>query len=277
MPWRPERWAVTDIPIVFMANDRFADWALPFLRSLRATNPDVRLWCIPYADDLAVLRDAAAAFDFRFLDADYAAIDVFAATHFPKDPYKRRRLRKLAAFDLERFLYLDCDVLVLRPLAPALAATAGTRGLVYFSCSPEWVYAAAAGPEVAMRFGEQPRFSTGAFLARNTGMDASGWLAALREETALWRRLRAPWVVDQPAINLVCHQRRLPLTDFDALAPGLTGRGFAADPSLLAVPDGGLTRLGRSVMWVHWAGAAKDRVAPELATLAARFGLPIAA
>lgn len=269
--------AVTDIPIVFMANDRFAAWALPFLRSLRAANPAATLWCIPYADDLAVLRDAAATFDFRFLDADYAAIDAFAAVHFPKDPYKRRRLRKLAAFDLGRFLYLDCDVLVLRPLASALAEAAATPGLVYFSLSPEWVYAAAAGPEVAARFATKPRFSTGAFLARDIGLDATGWLAALAEEAGLWRRLRAPWVVDQPTINLVCHQRGLPLIDFDTLAPNFTGRGFAADPALLPAPDGGLTRLGRAVLWVHWAGAAKDRVAPSLAALAARFGVPAGA
>lgn len=267
--------AVTAIPVVFMANDRFAHWALPFLRSLRATNPDRELLCIPFADDLATLRDLAGRFGFRFLDADYAAIDAVAATHFPNEPYRRRRLRKLAAFDLPRFLYLDCDLLVVAPLDAALArAAAATAGLVYFALSPEWVYAAAAAAEVRARFAGRPRFSTGALLALEVGLDCGGWLAALAAEEALWRRLRAPFVIDQPAINLVAHRRAMVLTDLDAVAPGWTGRGFAGSADLADGPDG-LTRQGRRILCVHWAGATKDALSPALARIVTRFAPPV--
>jgi len=273
-----ERGNGSAIPVVFLANDGFAHWALPFLRSLRASNPDLPVWCIPYADDLDRLRAAAVEFGFRFLDADYASIDRAAATWFPKDAAKRRRLRKLAAFDLPGFLYLDCDLLVLRDLAPALRlAAAAPAGIVYFASSPEWVYAHAAAAEAVARFGSAPRFSTGAFLAKEVGLDAAGWLAALRDAAPLWRRLRAPWVIDQPAINLICQLHGITLTAFDTMAAGWTGDGFVADPALAWDAARGLTRHGRAVLWAHWAGDRKSAAAPALRAIAERFGAPAGA
>lgn len=267
------------IPVVFMANDRFLGWVGPFLRSLRAAAPDAAVWCIPFADDMAGVRALAATHDVRFLDADWDAIDAFAARWFPNDPYKRRRLRKLAAFDLPggRFLYLDCDLVALAPLGPAIAAAAAAPAdLVYLTASPDWVVATAAEAEARLRFGAAPRFSTGAMLSLSPGFDAAGALETLGAHLPLWRRLRAPWVVDQPAINLVAWLRGLRLAAFEAVVPGWAGCAFALDPAVAVAPDGSVTRAGRRVLCLHWPGEAKLTASPSLAGIAARWGLPTA-
>ena len=46
--------------IAIVANDKIADWLLPFLESYHATNAATPLYLIPYDDNVAITRRAAA-------------------------------------------------------------------------------------------------------------------------------------------------------------------------------------------------------------------------
>ncbi|MDN3564558.1 hypothetical protein QWZ14_09300 [Paeniroseomonas aquatica] len=268
---------MADLPVVFMADDAYAGWARSFLASLRDQAPGMPVYCIPYSDQLSAIAALRAEFGFRMVDADYAAIDAFAAECFPTGQRRRRNLRKLAALEAPGapFLYLDCDLLVTAPLAEVAALLAAAPAdLVYWATSADWVYAAEARAEMAARFPRAPLFSAGNYAMLAPGFDAAAVMRLIRAEDALYRRVRAPTGFDQPLMNLACHLAGLRLLPLHEAAPGFTGEGFYLDPAITAEPDGRLLRQGARVVSVHWAGADKSATPPALAPLVARYAPP---
>lgn len=268
------------LPVVIMADDPYLPWARPFLHSLRDHAPDARVLCIPYSDALtetrALLRDCGA----ELIEADFAAIDAFAAEFFPHRPDRRRNLRKLIAFDLPAapFLYMDCDQLVTGPLPQALARLAEAPAeLVWFAASPDYVFAPAARAEMEARFPGQPLISTGNIALPRPVMGSVAILALIRAEAALYQRVRHPDVVDQPLLNLVARLWGWRLLPAHQALPGLTGEGFFRDPLLRLGADGAVTREGRAVLAVHFAGVEKLGIPAALLPLARRYGLSGAA
>lgn len=265
------------LPIVFMANDAYAHWARPFLRSLRDQAPEARVFCIPYAEDLVLIRALQDEFGFTLLAPDFTAIDAFADDCFPGAPPRRRNLRKLAALDLPGgpFLYLDCDMLVTAPLEEVLAGLAAAPAdLVYFAVSDQYVYAEAALPEMRARFPAAPLMSAGSYALLRPGFGSARAMALIRAEWDLYRRVRSPFVFDQPVLNLVSQLAGFRILSLEDALPGHTGDGFFRDPEIRPDDAGLLRRHGRRVVALHWAGLDKSTEAPHLAALAARYGLP---
>ena len=62
---------MTEFPVVFVANDGYAGWVRAFLRSLRHYAPTVPTYCIPYAEDLDLIREMQKEFRFTLLKPDY--------------------------------------------------------------------------------------------------------------------------------------------------------------------------------------------------------------
>jgi hypothetical protein len=208
------------------------------------------------------------------VEADYAAIDAFTAECFPALPQRRRNLRKLAALDMPGapYAYLDCDLLVAAPLAEALGALdPAAADLVYWATSSDYVYAAEARAEAALRFPRQPLFSAGCYAMLRPGLTSAAVMALIRENMGLYRRLRGPHGFDQPLMNLACHLSGFRLRPLEAEAPGFTGEGFFLDPRIIAGADGALWREGRRVVSIHWAGSLKSGTPPALAPLVARY------
>lgn len=265
------------MPIVFMADDPYAGWARSFLSSLRDQAPGVEVFCIPYSDALGEIAALRAEFGFRMVEADFAAIDAFADECFPAGPPRRRNLRKLAALDAPGapFLYLDCDMLVTAPLAEVLAGLAAAPAdLVFGALSSDWVYAAEVRDEMTGRFPGAPFFGSGLFAMLRPGFDAGTIMALIRENAALYHRVRSPWVFDQPILNLACHMAGLRLVPLHEAVPGFTGEGFYRDGAIAEGPEGTLLRRGARVLAVHWAGGDKSATPPALAPLVARYAPP---
>jgi hypothetical protein len=239
-----------------MANDRVYDWFLPFLRSFRAHNPDMPAVVIPYHNDMKRTAAAAAAHDFEVIEQDFATIDRFARKLFPRNRYRRHKLRKLAAFDLsfETTIYLDIDTLVLAnfdALAGVLAP--GETELVYASVSPEWVYK--PGYQDVPALAGKPLFSDGFFVTAQRFLSSAQIMETVRESFSLYRSLRKDDVYCQPAVNFAAHMRGLALRPVSAVTSGFSDVTYYEADGIVAGEDGYRDADGRKLLFVHWAGA----------------------
>lgn len=242
--------------LAVMANDRVYDWFLPFLRSFRAHNPDMPAVVIPYHNDMKRTAAAAADHGFDVIELDFATIDRFARKLFPRNRYRRHKLRKLAVFDLpfETTIYLDIDTLVLANFdALADILVPGEAELVYASETPEWVYK--PGYKDVPALARSPLFSDGFFVTAKRFLTAAQIIETVTENLALYRALRQDDVYCQPAINFATHMRGLALRPVSAITPDLSDVTFYEAEGIVASEDGYRDAQGRTVLFVHWAGA----------------------
>ncbi|MDX3749103.1 hypothetical protein [Streptomyces sp. AK08-02] len=103
--------------VYFLANDRVYDNVVAFLNSFRASNPTIDLCLIPFADDIERTMELASRYDFTVFDDEDVlrrCDEIGARFHGrPAGHY-----RKLAAWhgEFDRFVYIDCDTVVLEPV-----------------------------------------------------------------------------------------------------------------------------------------------------------------
>jgi hypothetical protein len=103
--------------VYFLANDRVFDNVVAFLNSFRAHNPTTELCLIPFADDVERTMALASRYDFTtFTDEDVLRRCDAIGARFHGKP--AGHYRKLAAWhgQFDRFLYIDCDTVVLEPV-----------------------------------------------------------------------------------------------------------------------------------------------------------------
>jgi hypothetical protein len=101
----------------FLANDQVFDYAVAFLSSFRTSNPDVPLCMIPFSDNCERVKSLASQYDFTiFENLDVLKKCDEIAVRFHGQPWGH--YRKLAAWSgpFDRFVYIDCDTIVLHPL-----------------------------------------------------------------------------------------------------------------------------------------------------------------
>ena len=144
---RPQRRRTSRQPartgIAIVANDRIADWLLPFLESYRATNANIPLYLIPYDDNLALTRRAAEIYGVTMADADSRELDALASRLYPLFPGHRRRLRKFLslALPLDEVLYIDVDTILFRDVSEVFGRLQpGKADFIIASSSEEYVY-----------------------------------------------------------------------------------------------------------------------------------------
>lgn len=107
--------------VYFLANDRVFDNVVAFLNSFRENNPETELCLIPFADDTERIGALASRYRFSvFTDADVLSRCDAIGERFHGKPVGH--YRKLAAWhgEFDRFVYIDCDVVVLGPVEFAL-------------------------------------------------------------------------------------------------------------------------------------------------------------
>lgn len=103
--------------VYFLANDRVFDHVVAFLNSFREQNPAIDLCLIPFADDTARVEALASRYGFGvWADAEVLKRCDAISERFHGEVVGH--YRKLAAWEggYDRFLYIDCDTVVLRPV-----------------------------------------------------------------------------------------------------------------------------------------------------------------
>jgi hypothetical protein len=242
--------------VAVLANDRVHEWFVPFLRSFREHNPDLPAVVIPYHKDMAKTAAAAAEHGFDIFDRDFAAIDRFARRLYPRNRYRRHKVRKIAAFDLpfETTIYIDIDTIVLQSFAPlAGVLEAGVAELVYASETPDWVYK--PGYETVPELAAGPLFSDGFFVSSSRFLTADQIMETTREKLALYRALRREDVYSQPLINFAAHLRGIALKPVSAVTPDLSDVNFYQEDGVTAEDGTIRDATGRKLIFIHWAGA----------------------
>jgi hypothetical protein len=106
--------------LYFLANDAVFDWTAAFLNSLRATNPRLTVYHIPFDDRCARVSRLARSYGCHPFPSSVGRYDAIGAKFHPDSEVGIHAFRKLAIFDgpLEQFIYVDTDVVVAAPLQP---------------------------------------------------------------------------------------------------------------------------------------------------------------
>ena len=244
-----------DTAFVALANDPVWEWFLPFVRSFREHNPDMPMVVIPYDDAMERIASIADEYRFEIADYDYGRIDRFTRLLFPTQPYRRRKIRKLSAFDFPyaNIIYLDIDTVVLSRfdrLSSLLAP--GEAEFVYASRSPGWVFKPSA-EKVPFLKGATP-FSDGFFMTSNRFITTDKAIRAVRDNFLTYRRHRERKVYCQPVINFAVRALGLKAKSVVDLGDEYSDQTFYRDETIHAGADGYRDRDGRKVLFIHWAG-----------------------
>lgn len=110
------------------ANDRFLEYAIAFLESLRAQEPEMPVVLIPYDENYhqvaQVLGDRFGVRvyeDLAFIDRlSHKLHEVFGENFFARANQFRKQACWFGPFD--RFIYLDIDLIILQKISPFLDA-----------------------------------------------------------------------------------------------------------------------------------------------------------
>jgi hypothetical protein len=254
-----------------MANDRYYDWALTFLQSLREHNATLPLHFIPYDDNTGRILSLRRHFGFEPVPFDYARIDAFARRLFPNRDWNLGNLRKYAALDLDydELAYFDVDMLLFADPARLFGHIApGAVDMIYLSTSDDWVYERDQLPLARSQFGDMRLFSAGAYVTSRRILTFDKVEATIEADLDLYRRLRKSSSVDQAVLNFVAHRSGMVcrhIGECDLASAGMVSFRYPDirfEGGRLVQPS-----TGRHVAAVHWAGGLKqglELISPRL-------------
>jgi len=260
---------MNDHAIAFMANDRYYNWTVGFLESVRVRNSAIPIFWIPYDSDTNRIASLRRAFDFETVDIDFNALDVFADRLFLARAARRRNLRKYAALalDYDEIAYFDVDlVLCIDPARLFGHIKPGAVDFVYFSTSPGFVFRAERMQHARQFFPDLVEISAGAFVSSRNVLTIEQIIDAVDRNFEQYLSLRPHGVFDQPVLNFVlaqCGKKLVHIRDCDTTLAGMAWSrnrqiGFE-NGQPIGFGEGRLVELTtkREVVAVHWAGAIK--------------------
>jgi len=264
--------------MAFMANDRYYNWTVGFLESVRCRNSVLPIFWIPYDSHTRRIASLRGAFDFEMADVNFSALDAFADRLFPSRPARRRNLRKYAALGLpyDEVVYFDVDlILCIDPARLFGHVRAGEADLVYFSTNPGFAIRREQLQRARQFFPGFVEISAGAFVSSRNVLTAEQVIDVVDSNFELYLSLRQDGVFDQPVLNFVLAQCKKKLVHIRDCDPTLAGMAWSRNRQIgfengqpMGFEDGRLVELAsnREVVAVHWAGAMKlafDRIDPR--------------
>lgn len=257
-----------------LANDAVLDWTLAFLESLRAYNPGVELVVIPFDERIDRLAAVAPVYDFVLLDKPelFTALDAVGRALHPGSRIGEKMFRKFAAFHgtHEHFLFLDSDIIVLTALDPLMDQLLASRSdFIFFDTSPDWAYADPAFLRMMRREYGSREFAAGAMVSRKGFLGVDDLTAVCAEKDRL-RKVFPSGVFDQPYWNYLVDRKKARVAAAYEIIPGLASGLWAAEPVDLGAKQlrenatAQVTRRGKLVPFLHWAGYRCDNTMPNL-------------
>lgn len=244
--------------IAIVANDRIADWLLPFLESYRATNSATPLYLIPYDDNLTVTRRAAEVYGVHLVTEDSRELDALASRLYPLFPGHRRRLRKFLslALPLDEVLYVDVDTILFRDMREVFGKLEpGKADFIMASTSEEYVYNKKRGKYDFLR--DVRLFNDGFFLTSNKILSLRHFYEVIERDEAIFHDVRKHGMLfAQPLSNFVTHRRGLKIASLTECVAGASDESFYKAKDVSFDADGGpIDGAGKRIFFAHWAGA----------------------
>jgi hypothetical protein len=242
--------------IYCLGNDRVLEWLIAFATSLRRHEPARRVIVIPFDDRVEGLRRLAEAFGFELLDDPVLErLDAIGRAVWPADPQRAGIMRKLAVFagPLDRFLYLDADVVVLRPLEPYFAAVdRSAADVLYFRADIDEVYRPGSLRQDVPTVG----FNTGVFAGRHGALTPAAVEPLV--DRAIADMAGFADTAEQPFFNYWASLCGVTTESFTELVPEMTdawaGMRIRRRGGERVLDDPRVPESGRPVSLVHWAG-----------------------
>ncbi len=242
--------------MAIVANDKIADWLLPFLESWKRTNAHIPLYLIPYDDNLAITRKAASAYGVTMVEEVAREIDRLAADLYPLFPGHRRRLRKLQALalPLDEVVYVDVDVVLFRDFSPMFGLLKkGDTDFIIASPSFEYVYNKKKDDYPDLK--DAMLFNDGYFVTSNKILNLDMFVDTMARDAKLFHKVRKRGMLfAQPVVNFTCHRNQLKIRLMSDLVPDASHETFYKAAGVTFKDGAPLDQAGREIYFCHWAG-----------------------
>lgn len=254
--------------VVCLGNDAVLDWTIALCASVHRHDPELPLTLVPFDDSIertsAVLRHYGYdLYEGPMLDR----MDRLGERYFPGEgTIKPHIMRKFCAWDVyDEFLYLDCDIVVLRSLLPYLEAFgADPARFVHFATDMVQVYRPGPLRERMVAEHDSVGFNSGVFMGRRGDL-TTATIEARAVEAEL---LRGEFVdnLEQTLINYCVDRDGLAKADANDLVENLAVAGalmrLTGKGDDLTLDDRRVPYSGRKVSLVHWAGYGSGPLMP---------------
>ncbi|MFD0934936.1 hypothetical protein ACFQ12_07040 [Methylobacterium trifolii] len=245
-------------PVVFCASDQLFDQTVAFLESARQNSPEIPLICIPYTNGIDKIDILSEIYDFQYYDT----YDIRALQNISRIVYgaANDRLRKLACFTIEvdKFLFLDVNTIVLRDLRPWTDTPLDRVDLIFSEMSPGESYHDLHDGLIR----RSKEFSTGCFLASRKTFPLEMIVHAVLAELFLYKRVAKLSNDDQPLLNFACDVAGKRTIDFDEAGTPLSTRtwyGFDYAETAEGLVD---PATNKPVALLHFAGCGSVETIP---------------
>ncbi len=246
--------------MAIVANDKIADWLLPFLESWKQHSATVPLYLIPYDDNLTLTRRAALAYGVTIVEDEPRAIDRLAADLYPLFPGYRRRLRKLAALalPLDEVIYIDVDIVLFRDFTPLFGQLKkGETDFIVASPSFDYVYNKKRADHDFLK--DALLFNDGFFLTSRKILDLDMFIRTIEKDAKLFHSVRKRGMLfAQPVVNFVCHRNNLAIRIVTDVVPSASHESFYKATGVTWKDGAPLDQAGREIYFCHWAGGGKS-------------------
>jgi hypothetical protein len=246
--------------VICLANDGIVDGLIALCESLRTHSPKLPLTVVPFDANLSRTRHVVSSYGYDLYDdPSLDAMDSLGKRYWRGETWRPHSMRKLCAFwgPYENFLFLDADIVVLRPLEPYFEAfRESTAELMYFSTDLSMVYRGSLLQTMVER--GAVGFQTGVFMSRRGALTEDSLSTLMAECEA--QRDGFVDVLEQTFLNYAVDTVGLRKLDahsavsdaVDAWAGMRLKR--TADGFVLA--DARTPDSGRPVTLIHWGGYA---------------------
>jgi hypothetical protein len=253
---------MSNYALAFLANDRYLQWAVTFLESVRSKDAKLPLYCIPHGGSMAGIFELRKAFGFEILQEGLDRLDAFAKRLYPRHARHRANLRKYSALTLpvDEVAYFDVDAVMLTEPSRLFGhIRPGSVDFLYLSTSADWVYAAKSMHVARSLFPDMRLMSAGAFVTSRSALSLDELITTTEDNLELFRSLRRSKVYDQPVLNFVLHRLGKRCRHIAELDDSLAGIASARNPNLQNTNAKVIDRtVPGDVVAIHWAGNAKS-------------------
>lgn len=242
--------------IATIANDKVIAWLLPFLESYARTNRDTPLTIIPYDDNIAETRRAAAAYGVEVSDIDNKELDKLSKRLYPFNPGHRHRLRKFLslALPLDEVVYVDVDIILFQDFRQLFGIVAPGKDEFIVACRcHDYVYNSLSAnyPDLKNAF----LFNDGFFVTSKNLLSLEDIYETIAKDEQVFHKVRQRGgLFAQPLTNFVVHRRGIKIGTLHEAVPGASAESFYKAEKVQFTDDGPRDEFGNKIYFAHWAG-----------------------
>jgi len=262
------------VGIFISANDRVFEWTLAFLRSFRASNPNLPLYLIPFNEQCDRILRLSRLYDFKlYVDSSFSVLEeIGSRLELGLTPTGPHWFRRFAAFwgPLDEFIYLDCRNLVLSDLNEIIMAPSKEGfDLLHYDCVVDQVYNVGDVRKSFLLDRRARGFNSGRWAARR-GLFSLQELQQYAEECLGVRDQMNLRNTDQFFLNYCCDRRGVRTGHLAEVLGDMCQDGWARQPGYVYRAADGYRRWDfgglnhkKRVPLLHWAGIKLSPAMPE--------------